>query len=1098
MTTVASTEERQQPTETDEDVKGTTIGSPTKDRQQTAETSEDDESATTVASAKERQHMAETGEDLEGATTVVPEKERQLPTETNKDVQGTTTGPNSKDGQQAVEAVTRKPEEVTTVFIELGLEPATTSLAPEEDLSASHLPGATTFKPVSVPAQKEIESRLLNTTEEFETTTQTELEAEDRATFSPEISADEPVEGVTSSPDKLIPKLEDDQVKESDMVTNHPEAAFVHETSTPVALAITLSPPITPRVANDSTGEDKLLEDVTTIAAEKEIIQTTTTATTRAEPKRISIGDILLGSTTESMMSMDKEATTLSPAVEEGTTEEATEFMYPMTEDETAKPEKPESSTTAVTTTTAAATGVAETTTTAEQTETDTQDEVGGAERSDTSTVTTTTTATPLRTSAVINGTLYEILEEVEATTAFDTVVRFTTEADEKKPEGSIDVRERILPGDEPVQEVTARKEDDQATEVDLENTTVGFERESPEESTSTIFDSVVQFITTTLSSRVAQSEESSVATTAAFEDTETTTSLSGTEMPVPLPKSEDKQESTTIKEEDEQEVTTTSASGKEEMFSSGVEEEATTVKLQVEGKLAPEGEDKSTEQPVEVTTQEERKADESEMTTMAATGDNISPKVADEVTTMAARDEDIAPKEADEVTTTAAREEDISGKKADEVTTMAARGEDISPKEAEATTVDRETENISPVATEDTTEAIEGREEVDQDTTTPAAKKEEISPKEKEGADDTTIRARFDDAEDTTAQTSESDTVGATTMKAGGMEEESVTIASQVKHADDEETSRPPSTAERAKEDELTTAAALGGEELEGEVSGQETTTASSRTSAIVPTPEQEIPESKSSKPDEEMTSQAAAAVDQEEAVTTTSSPTAFSSSEQSTAEEEATTSAGAGESEPPSTERAAGREGEEPDTEKPEVERATVTTTTTSSVLDLTTSKVVLVQESDDSLVIHTTMTPEIEIETTTVQFRIHEIVEESTTAKALVEGEKDKEDEKEFVMVEEQDEVKEESGKNQTLHTLKCHPTSEIPTEPGTIPMECQDLATSIEPIIVIISSEGLDLDYISKKNIKVVVKEFMLMDMQQQQTTMTTQQTPKRKK
>ena len=91
-----------------------------------------------------------------------------------------------------------------------------------------------------------------------------------------------------------------------------------------------------------------------------------------------------------------------------------------------------------------------------------------------------------------------------------------------------------------------------------------------------------------------------------------------------------------------------------------------------------------------------------------------------------------------------------------------------------------------------------------------------------------------------------------------------------------------------------------------------------------------------------------------------------------------------------------------------------------------------------------------------------------------------------------------VKEESGKNQTLHTLKCHPTSEIPTEPGTIPMECQDLATSIEPIIVILSSEGLDLDYISKKNIKVVVKEFMLMDMQQQQTTMTTQQTPKRKK
>ena len=86
----------------------------------------------------------------------------------------------------------------------------------------------------------------------------------------------------------------------------------------------------------------------------------------------------------------------------------------------------------------------------------------------------------------------------------------------------------------------------------------------------------------------------------------------------------------------------------------------------------------------------------------------------------------------------------------------------------------------------------------------------------------------------------------------------------------------------------------------------------------------------------------------------------------------------------------------------------------------------------------------------------------------------------------MVEEEDEVTAAAGKNQTLHTLQCHPTTEIPAEPGTIPMECQDVATSVEPIIVIISSEGLNLDEIRRKNIKVVVKEFMLMEMQQQQT------------
>ncbi len=151
---------------------------------------------------------------------------------------------------------------------------------------------------------------------------------------------------------------------------------------------------------------------------------------------------------------------------------------------------------------------------------------------------------------------------------------------------------------------------------------------------------------------------------------------------------------------------------------------------------------------------------------------------------------------------------------------------------------------------------------------------------------------------------------------------------------------------------------------------------------------------------------------------------------------------------------------------------------TTTSSPVLDLTTTRLVLVKDIKDDD--PTTSEPEL----TTLAFRIQEVGEpdkEATTLKSFeVEG-----GEKEFVMVEDDKAIKDAAGKNQTLHTLKCHPTSNVTSQPGTIPMECQDEATAIEPIIVIISADGLglDLEHISRNNIKVVVKEFMLMEMQQ---------------
>ena len=221
--------------------------------------------------------------------------------------------------------------------------------------------GSVTLK--SVPAQKEIESRLLNTTEEFDLTTEQPVSEEDRTTVEPKLAgvlegqAVEPVEGETttgttlkstsgssSAPDQ---RESDETTTATSLVREQPDTETTakpadHETSSPVALAVTLAPASTTTAAAlpaEKSGADQ--EESTTAAAPgDESVQTTTTvATTRAEPKRISIGDILIGSvTTESAFGDDKDssATTTVAPIESDTEkpEESTEFMYPMSEDE--------------------------------------------------------------------------------------------------------------------------------------------------------------------------------------------------------------------------------------------------------------------------------------------------------------------------------------------------------------------------------------------------------------------------------------------------------------------------------------------------------------------------------------------------------------------------------------------------------------------------------------------------------------------------------------------------------------------------------------------------------------------------------------------
>ena len=60
------------------------------------------------------------------------------------------------------------------------------------------------------------------------------------------------------------------------------------------------------------------------------------------------------------------------------------------------------------------------------------------------------------------------------------------------------------------------------------------------------------------------------------------------------------------------------------------------------------------------------------------------------------------------------------------------------------------------------------------------------------------------------------------------------------------------------------------------------------------------------------------------------------------------------------------------------------------------------------------------------------------------------------------------------------MQCLPDGQLPS--GEMIMSCTEQQDR-QPITVIISSEGLDLETLSRKNVKIVVKDYMLMEMQQ---------------
>ena len=354
--------------------------------------------------------------------------------------------------------------------------------------------------------------------------------------------------------------------------------------------------------------------------------------------------------------------------------------------------------------------------------------------------------------------------------------------------------------------------------------------------------------------------------------------------------------------------------------------------------------------------------------------------------------------------------------------------------------------ESVTGAKTEEATEGPEGREEIEETTTSAG----NIVLKETVPANEA--------SEETTSKIRDQEGAEPTTLS------ESKQNEPVVKGVDEEEVT----TGSPAEETEITT---MQGK-VQKEILVNETSTSRSIGDSTT-TIEKEETESKTTDHKEEMTTQQIEGREELGDEVTASTPTIYSGIETTRSLKiDATTLSPVAQT------------SEEETTLKPDTRNELPFETVTSSpILDLTTTKLIIMPESGDVLVVHATTSPDTEVEMTTLGYRIQEIVEgkEATTSKALEE----EEGQKEFVMVEDEKEAKEAASRNQTFHTLKCHPTQDVASEPGTIPMECQDTASSVEPIFVVISSEGLDLDSISKKNIKIVVKEFMLMEMQQNQ-------------
>merc|ERR1712062_933304 len=158
-----------------------------------------------------------------------------------------------------------------------------------------------------------------------------------------------------------------------------------------------------------------------------------------------------------------------------------------------------------------------------------------------------------------------------------------------------------------------------------------------------------------------------------------------------------------------------------------------------------------------------------------------------------------------------------------------------------------------------------------------------------------------------------------------------------------------------------------------------------------------------------------------------------------------------------------------------------------------------------------IETTLAPEIE---TTTKFEVPEIIEDSTTTTeepeiesftttltstteaetevptvdtttvtsttsttpiSIPELDENILDDEEVLEVDEPEEETEEA-----VHTLECLPDSQEIN--GQIAMKCKEAAEA-EPITVLINAKGLDLSTLARKNVKIVVKDYMLMEMQQ---------------
>merc|ERR1719400_1841439 len=96
-------------------------------------------------------------------------------------------------------------------------------------------------------------------------------------------------------------------------------------------------------------------------------------------------------------------------------------------------------------------------------------------------------------------------------------------------------------------------------------------------------------------------------------------------------------------------------------------------------------------------------------------------------------------------------------------------------------------------------------------------------------------------------------------------------------------------------------------------------------------------------------------------------------------------------------------------------------------------------------------------------------------SSTTSTIIDSEENLLDDEEVFDVEDPD-----STENESVHTLQCLPNGQ--TQSGEMMMSCKEQPDR-QPITVIISSEGLDLTTLARKNVKIVVKDYMLMEMQQ---------------